>query len=152
MGTRCCITFVDERNRKGLHVFRHWDGYPEAVIPDLVEAFVKDKTWDLPRYEADEAAAGFIATHKNRGGNYRIQRTWNESCDIEWHFVVMRQGRYVFCHYGNPTGGNYSHKTGTWGRLRPPRKWQATNISAAVDAINAGQTLLASPVPALPSA
>ncbi len=34
MSTRCQIEF---RGRLRRTVYRHWDGYPSAVIPDLLE-------------------------------------------------------------------------------------------------------------------
>jgi hypothetical protein len=53
MSTRCQILFCGGVVQR--LVYRHWDGYPGAVVPD-VEAFLAWNTRDDPEY----AAANFL--------------------------------------------------------------------------------------------
>lgn len=43
MGTRCLIRFNDSENETGTMIYKHWDGYPSATVPWLVEK-IKDFT------------------------------------------------------------------------------------------------------------
>jgi hypothetical protein len=70
MSTQAVITFKDQHGEYS--IFRHWDGYPSGVIPDLDALFKSNFVWPLPRFEADEAAAGMIAMFKRDPGNYRL--------------------------------------------------------------------------------
>src|SRR6185503_19184671 len=68
MGTRCIMTFAD--NDSEFYVYKHWEGDPET-INELIEA-AKSKAWPLPRFEADEFAAAFVAVAKTGEGDVRI--------------------------------------------------------------------------------
>lgn len=70
MSTQAVITFKDQHEEYS--VFRHWDGYPFAVVPDLDALFKSGNAWELPRFEASEASAAMIAMFKKEPGNYRI--------------------------------------------------------------------------------
>lgn len=61
MSTRALYTFTD--NDQSFNVYKHHDGYPSGaaqVLTDMKNHFI----WVLPRFEADEAAAGFCAAGK----------------------------------------------------------------------------------------
>jgi len=60
MSTRTTITVFDDSNY--FHIYKHWDGYPEAIKPLIQEA--KKLAWDLPRFEAGEFAASLIQSLK----------------------------------------------------------------------------------------
>jgi hypothetical protein len=64
MATRSNIIVQDEYNR--IQLYRHWDGYPKAVIPELKTAL--EFAWKLPRFEADDFAAAIVRAWKDRGG------------------------------------------------------------------------------------
>ena len=66
MATRSNIIVQDEYSR--IQVYRHWDGYPKAVIPELKEAL--EFAWPLPRFEADDFAAAIVRAWKNEGGGH----------------------------------------------------------------------------------
>ncbi len=104
MSTQAVITFKDEHEE--FHVFRHWDGYPSAVIPDLDELFRSNNVWELPRFEASEASAGMIAAFKKQPGGYRIT---NASMGKDYGYLVeVRDGvvRVTVAGYGEfPTSG-----------------------------------------------
>ena len=79
MGTRSIIVVHDKDEKKGHCIYRHWDGYPESIIPDLELAL--PYAWPLPRFEADEFAASIVAAWKkpgdgkdlhSQGGNIRL--------------------------------------------------------------------------------
>ena len=60
MSTRGVYSFKDEYGT--YHVYRHSDNYPTGAAIALKNALVL--AWQLPRYEADEMAAGFVAANK----------------------------------------------------------------------------------------
>lgn len=68
MGTRAVYTFKDASWI--VHVYKHFDGYPEGAAGALIEA--RKKAWEAPRFEADEFAAAFVAANKDGGGNIRL--------------------------------------------------------------------------------
>ncbi|MGH7172937.1 MAG: hypothetical protein ACRELG_21865 [Gemmataceae bacterium] len=69
MGTRAVYTFIDELNC--VSVYKHWDGYPTWACRDIANAL--PLAWPLPRFEAEEFAAAFVAANKKgRGDIYLI--------------------------------------------------------------------------------
>ena len=51
-------------------VYKHWDGYPSGV-QTMIEDALKI-AWTLPRFEADEFAASFVAANKTASGDVRL--------------------------------------------------------------------------------
>ena len=74
MGTRAVYFFYDEECRTGgdfYGVYKHYDGYPSGAASHIEAA--KEYAWQLPRFEADEFAAAFVAANKNpKGGECRL--------------------------------------------------------------------------------
>ena len=69
MGTRAIYIFEDEHEE--VHVYKHYDNYPQGAV-DFIEN-AKEFAWELPRFEADEFAASFVAANKDRkGGGIRL--------------------------------------------------------------------------------
>lgn len=58
MSTRCNIHFTDRTGEVEANIYRHGDGYPEGVLPDLekffaaVEAQTRDTRYNDPSYLA----------------------------------------------------------------------------------------------------
>ena len=107
MSTRASYTFTDEHTTH--HVYKHCDGYLEGACEAITKAL--DCAWPLPRFEADEFAAAFVAANKhyyNRiawhekmgdddpvtqakryvAGGVRLIHNWTDAWDIEFHYVV----------------------------------------------------------------
>ncbi len=61
MSTRALYTFRDFDGEEH-HVYKHHDGYPTGAAEALANAL--PYAWKLPRYEADEFAAAFVAGNK----------------------------------------------------------------------------------------
>lgn len=61
MGTRCNIHF-NHGDETVANIYRHWDGYPEAVLPDLQRFFqdVKAQTNDTRFGDAEYLSAKFL--------------------------------------------------------------------------------------------
>ena len=80
MITRAMYTFVDSTKDGGgkYHVYKHHDGYPEDAVQHI--SGLLRFAWKLPRFEADEAAASFVAANKNEGGGVRLMHSgvWSE--------------------------------------------------------------------------
>tara|TARA_R100001015_G_C4632516_1_gene196152 strand:+ start:549 stop:953 length:405 start_codon:yes stop_codon:yes gene_type:complete len=95
MGTRAIYIFEDEHEE--VHVYKHYDNYPQGAV-DFVEN-AKEFAWELPRFEADEFAASFVAANKDRrGGGVRLVNARfkdrdemleaNDWCD--YHYVISK--------------------------------------------------------------
>jgi len=95
MGTRAIYIFEDEHEE--VHVYKHYDNYPEGAVDFIEEA--KEFAWELPRFEADEFAASFVAANKDRrGGGVRLVNARfkdrdemleaNDWCD--YHYVISK--------------------------------------------------------------
>jgi hypothetical protein len=63
MSTRAMYTFRNADGSEEFHVYKHSDGYPTGAAEALVAAL--DYAWPLPRYEADEFSAAFVAANKS---------------------------------------------------------------------------------------
>lgn len=96
MGTRAVYSFFDNydpsltfQKEMGYHVYKHWDGYPEGAAGFFANTL--EKAWKLPRYEADEFAAAFVAVNKGEGGgNVRLCHSQIEKYDIEYVYEIFR--------------------------------------------------------------
>lgn len=105
MSTRGFYVFFDgERGRfklGDLNVYRHCDNYPSGAAEALNAAMAK--AWELPRFEADEFAAAFIAANKDVAGGLRCfpSGPWQDVApgDVEYiYFVTARSGKiHVTC-------------------------------------------------------
>ena len=62
MSTRALYTFRSGDGSEEHHVYVHSDGYPTGAADKIVSAL--EYAWPLPRYEADEFAAAFVAANK----------------------------------------------------------------------------------------
>ena len=62
MSTRAIYSFTDQIAT--YHVYKHHDGYPEGAAEAIGNAI--PNAWQLPRFEADEFAAAFVASNKAR--------------------------------------------------------------------------------------
>lgn len=89
MSTRCNIIIRDTDGR-AMQLYRHSDGYPEGVIPDLKEALAY--AWDLPRFEADDFSAAIVRAWKQHGGGIYIDGNYipwqSVHGDIEFLYVI----------------------------------------------------------------
>lgn len=75
MGTRAIYIFEDVLDHFGrkteVYVYKQLDNYP-AGAADFIEN-AKQFAWKLPRFEADEFAAAFVAANKDSdGGGVRL--------------------------------------------------------------------------------
>jgi len=59
MSTRAMYTFTGSGT---FHVYKHHDGYPSGAVQWIRAAL--DHAWPLPRFEADDFAAAFVAANK----------------------------------------------------------------------------------------
>ena len=87
MGTRAVYSFSDDGET--YHVYKHWDGYPQNALQYI--SFAKDRAWKLPRYEADEFAASFVAANKNGEGDIRLTSHYDKHGDLDYRYEVRCQ-------------------------------------------------------------
>jgi hypothetical protein len=84
MGTRAIYTFEDGDTER--HIFVHYDGYPTGAASYFKQWLDTNYSWALPRFEANEAAAGFVAAIKTGPGNVRICAARFDYCDVEFGY------------------------------------------------------------------
>ena len=100
MSTRCVVTFKDSKADGGAeyHVYRHSDGYPgteHGVVAALANMFSQAKlVWEFPRFEACEAAAGFVAFCKTHGGGIYLSKGPKYHSDLDYHYIVQIDEAY----------------------------------------------------------
>ena len=82
MSTPAIIVFKD-KDFGDVAVYQHWDGYPEGehgVVGRVMSLPASGRVWDLPRYEGQEFAAGYVAAYKEGRGDIQIlsgtKRKW----------------------------------------------------------------------------
>jgi hypothetical protein len=72
------------------HVYKHHDGYPTGAAEALANALTL--AWPLPRYEADEFAAAFVAANKDTRGEIRLMPSgdWKDIApqNLEYRYVI----------------------------------------------------------------
>lgn len=85
MGTRAVYTFIDSYNE--FHVYGHWDGDPQSVV-EKISNMLKF-AWPLPRFEADECAAAFIAGNKKEGGgDIYLTSNYTNHDDLSYRYEI----------------------------------------------------------------
>lgn len=91
MSTRSVITVKDVQDQGDdqFHIYRHHDGYPTSVLPDLFKAL--PFAWALPRFEAMDFTAAIIAGWKREGGGgVYMTKHYSSHGDLAWRYEVTR--------------------------------------------------------------
>jgi hypothetical protein len=100
MSTRGLYTFKDADG--AYTVFKHWDNYPISNSGYGAHRFIANAlpfAWELPRFEADEFAASFIAANKKEGGgDLRLlpaDATNGDALGVEFWYTVEAVGKQL---------------------------------------------------------
>jgi hypothetical protein len=88
MSTRACYSFIDDDCAH--HVYKHHDGYPTGAAEFITKT--TKYAWNLPRFEADEFAASFVAANKECAGGIRLTRGPGAHGDLEFRYEVRSAG------------------------------------------------------------
>jgi hypothetical protein len=99
MGTRAVYTFKDRH--ESFSVYKHYDGYPtgmgagEGALGFIAAA--KEYAWDLPRFEASDFAAAFIAANKQPGGgDVYMTKSYKDHMDLEYRYEIEANEKKLF--------------------------------------------------------
>lgn len=99
MSTRAVYTFKDERQT--FHVYKHHDGYPSGAIQWIEKAI--PYAWKLPRFEASDFSAAFIAGNKRsqhdnpyQGGGVYCTHDWEDHGDLEYRYEIELHDKELF--------------------------------------------------------
>jgi hypothetical protein len=93
MGTRAVFTFKDKH--ESFSVYQHYDSYPEYALEAIKDA--KDYAWHLPRFEASDFSAAFIAANKKPGGgNIYLTDTHENHSDLEYRYEIEGNDNKIF--------------------------------------------------------
>lgn len=91
MSTRAVYTFIDSDDT--FHVYKHHDNYPTGAVKFIENAL--KLSWELPRFEADEFATGFIAANKNYPGNIRLTTHYERHGDLDWRYEIYFDNKHL---------------------------------------------------------
>jgi len=133
MSTRAVYTFVDNDGPE-IHVYKHHDGYPEGehgAICTIGKAL--KYAWPLPRFEADEFAASFVASAKvadndsSPAGGVRLLNGGRDVFpgDIAYHYVVTTKDGELFieCRYPGNAKNKHTGALRKRGTLAEMKAW-----------------------------
>jgi hypothetical protein len=90
MGTRAVYTFND--SDREFHVYKHWDGCPAGAVEFIKNALAY--AWPLPRFDAAEFAAAFVAANKQKGddkrqgGDVYLTDHYETHGDLSYRYVI----------------------------------------------------------------
>lgn len=94
MSTRACYIFKDQDREFTVYV--HCDGYPSWAWRYFADTIASGIAWPLPRWEADEFGAAFIAVNKTRPGSVRLVKKWNDHDDLSYLYkLTMSKGNVL---------------------------------------------------------
>lgn len=88
MSTRSVFSFHEAGIKRKFHVYKHSDGHPAGAVRAFLNAL--PLAFDLPKFEADEFAAAFIAGNKQAGGGIRYSNGPQHHADLEYHYEVWQ--------------------------------------------------------------
>lgn len=84
-------SFIDAHDT--FHVYKHHDGYPTGAAEAIQNAVAY--AWQLPRFEADEFSAAFVAGNKSTGGGVRLMHSgeWRDVApgDLEYRYEISKR-------------------------------------------------------------
>jgi hypothetical protein len=89
MSTRAVYTFIDANSTH--HVYKHHDGYPSGAAEFIANTL--PHAWPLPRFEADEFGASFIAANKSGAGGIRLTSGYDAHGDLEYRYEISASGK-----------------------------------------------------------
>lgn len=89
MSTRAVYVFQNQGENEAHVIYKHHDGYPSGAIEFLAAA--RKNAWPLPRFEADEFGASFIAANKTSPGGVRLvgKGSWQEIAPVDIKYVYL---------------------------------------------------------------
>lgn len=95
MSTRSVFRFTADGF--SVSVYKHYDGYPAGAAVALQLTLDSKKAWELPRFEADEFAAAFVAANKTGQGNIRLMQGHDIPGDVEYvyHITQAKNGQLI---------------------------------------------------------
>ena len=89
MGTRAVYTFIDEDEEERHSIYKHWDGYPTWACRFIANAL--PLAWPLPRFEAKEFAAAFVAANKKQAGHIYLTSRPGVHRDLAYTYEIRGQ-------------------------------------------------------------
>jgi hypothetical protein len=95
MSTRAIYSFRDQSDT--YHVYVHYDGYPSGAAAYFKRWLDSGLSWELPRFEADEAAAGFVAANKTGQGGVRLVKNRTDCVDVEYGYRIYQDDDNRLC-------------------------------------------------------
>ncbi len=89
MGTRAVYTFIHDADER-YSVYKHWDGCPRWGCRFIANGL--KLAWPLPRFEANEFAAAFVAANKKQAGDIYLTSRPGVHGDLAYTYEIRCQG------------------------------------------------------------
>jgi hypothetical protein len=102
MGTRAVYTFIDADDRHS--IYKHWDGYPTEACRFIANAL--PLAWPLPRFEADEFAAAFVAANKKQAGDIYLTSGPGVHGDLAYSYELRCRDGHLQVRIYEPANNN----------------------------------------------
>jgi hypothetical protein len=102
MSTRATYEFKDQH--ESFTIYKHCDGYPEGAYQWIANAL--PAAWSLPRFEACEFAAAFIAGNKEGAGGVYVSNGRDSHGDTAYHYVATCQDGQIHVERFVPRDGS----------------------------------------------
>ena len=107
MSTRATYQFVDA-DGGDFTVYKHCDGYPSGAAEWISKAL--KLAWELPRFEASDFAAAFVAANKQNGGGVRLTHGREDHGDLAFHYVITCENGVLMVEIQYPDNGKTTQK------------------------------------------
>lgn len=107
MSTRACYEFLQPHDSFGLvdsvTIYGHSDGYPTGAIEKIKAVLNQKLCWELPRFEAADFAAGFVAANKTGGGEIYVTSNAKAHGDLAYLYEITYKNKHLWvrCFRGN---------------------------------------------------
>ena len=102
MSTRATYEFCDEYDN--FTIFKMHDGYPSSALEFINNSL--SYAWTLPRFEACEFAAAFVAANKIGPGGVYYSKGKNSHADTQFHYTISLRDNNVWVKIENMYSGN----------------------------------------------
>lgn len=109
MSTRACYEFLQAGDSQwgslatSVTIYGHSDGYPTGALEKIKAVLDQKLCWELPRFEASDFSAGFVAANKDGGGEIYVTSNAKAHGDLSYLYEIAFKNKHIWvrCFRGN---------------------------------------------------
>lgn len=94
MSTRAVFTFKESDPKETYHIYQHLDGDPKQALINIKKAGLL--AFKLPRYQASDYSAAFVAATKTGGGNIYLTTSFDDHGDLSYRYEITAVKGIIF--------------------------------------------------------